>query len=433
MSASRIGASVAGLNVTRVSAAPKPAQKPLAAGDGFTPARRAPVQLSAPIEVPDVHAIVEGLKKSAAEPIPAPANPWVAPAPSEVPAGSGTGEPVDGDDGGGLDGWLSRNVPGYQETKDFFNSFAITRPISELKPGESFTLELSGKVKAGKEAKAGAASSVEVTKNDDGSYTVAVEVEASADVDVGKKDSGASVSAKGKVRVEYKVNSPEEAAELARGLALGDVATQAKIVQQYKGNISAVEVSGTAGASLAVELGIPGVGGSVGVEGTATRRYEYEQGKLKAVVVRYEAELKVDADSKLGFDPEKLGIRLGEGEVSAKQTVEERYPVDDDGNVADQPSEVTKTTTLEQKLGDQTIEVKVEGDPPEVSIEKWREEGPDIDIDLPGGELEYKQVTKKHDDRPPQYPVPPPGEKSGFEPDAGEGMSGGGGGNARGW
>jgi hypothetical protein len=191
-----------------------------------------------------------------------------------------------------------------QFVSDALAPLNIGKQVGQLGPGDTYTLGAGASATA--ELAVEAAGEIQVTRNANGTYTVAGG--ANAAVGVGLTDDIDGTVGAG-AKVEYTFNNPRDAARAAEILAkaaastaiigtgpgalvgaLPGVRPSAEDMRFLGQNISAVELSGAAAASLGVELPVnvghltPAAG--IKANATQTARIEFENGKPSALVLQ---------------------------------------------------------------------------------------------------------------------------------------------------
>ena len=208
--------------------------------------------------------------------------------------------------------------------------------IDKLGTGDKYTLGLGGSASV-EGAKVYGAGQIEVSKGDDGAYTVAVDGKVGGGI---YGQLGASVGGKAEAsgeatlgvggKVEFKFATAEEAkratevllrqaavsavASSPAGIAAGPLAQQAigpsaEDLKFLGDNISALELRGEAAAKIGGELGlgergvaVAGAFGEAKVETVAAARIEFEKGKPPTLVVKQDYTGEVSAGVKAGLD-----------------------------------------------------------------------------------------------------------------------------------
>ncbi|MBZ4418525.1 hypothetical protein [Myxococcus sp. RHSTA-1-4] len=200
----------------------------------------------------------------------------------------------------------------------------LTDEIKKLNSaGDTLTLSGNLDVKVG--LKAGIQGEAEIERTADGKYQLSAEV--TGDVGVGLVGS-ASVSAGG--RMEFKFDTPEEAAKAAIILGKGPAALASggedhKFLAQH---LSAMEVNVgvEAEAGLGAKFGPGGAELSASLGATSSYRVEFDKGKPTHLVRTTEIEGSGAAGVATGLKG-KLGFNVG-GDVSGTVSLETRLPLD---------------------------------------------------------------------------------------------------------
>jgi hypothetical protein len=201
---------------------------------------------------------------------------------------------------------------------------ALTDEIKKLNSaGDSLTLSGNLDVKVG--LKAGIAGEASIERTEDGKYQLSAEV--TADVGVGLLGS-ASVS--GTVRMEWKFDSPEEAAKAALTLGKGPSAMLpgSEDNRFLMDHLSAAElnVGGEAEAGVGGKAGPASAELSVSAGATTGVRVEFDKGKPTHLVRTTEFEGSGAAGAATGLKG-KAGVNVG-GEVSGSVSIESKIPLD---------------------------------------------------------------------------------------------------------
>ncbi len=227
----------------------------------------------------------------------------------------------------------------------------IEEKINTLGPGD--TLSIGGSVNVTAGIDVGVEADLQVKANEDGTYTVSGEV--AADLGV-KLFGGGTLGAGGKV--EFTFPNKEAAVRGAETLALAGAGAAAALtppfqavaplllpggddLQHLTSNISAIELSADAAASVEAELGLGSTtaGAEAGVEAGVTYRLELEDGKPTALVRQQKLEGTVGAglSADLFANSGVAGsLDLAQAEAEASLTVSTRIPLPDDlGDVGD--------------------------------------------------------------------------------------------------
>nr|AYM53766.1 hypothetical protein [Cystobacter sp.] len=201
---------------------------------------------------------------------------------------------------------------------------ALTDEIKKLNSaGDSLTLSGNLDVKVG--PKVGIEGEVGIERTEDGKYQLSAEV--TADVGVGLLGS-ASLGAGG--RMEWKFNTPEEAAKAALTLGKGPAAfvpgsEDHKFLMEH---LSAVEanVTGQVEAGVGGKAGTGGAELSASLEATGSLRLEFDKGKPTHLVKTAEFSGSGAAGVATGLKG-KAGFNAG-GEVSGSVSIETKTPLD---------------------------------------------------------------------------------------------------------
>jgi hypothetical protein len=236
-----------------------------------------------------------------------------------------------------------------QFVSDALAPLDIGRQVNQLGPGDTYTLGAG--VSATAEVAVEAAGEISVTRNDDGTYTVAGG--ANAAVGIGLTDDIDGTIGAG-VKVEYSFDNPQDAARAAEILAksaasaaiagsgpgaalvgvLPGVRPSAEDLQFLGQNISALELSGEAAASLGVELpvNIGHLTPAAGIEATAgqTARIEFQNGQPSALVFQNSLGATGSAQSGLlnSQFPGLIPPTSAGASFDASVTLETRIPLD---------------------------------------------------------------------------------------------------------
>ncbi len=246
---------------------------------------------------------------------------------------------------------------------------AINGQVEKLGPGDSYKVAIGGGASVGAVGVSGEAY-LEVTRGEDGGYTVALGGEIDADV---AKKLKLPVTLGTDGRVEFAFDSLEDAkrgagtlaqiggAAVAGGVVAGGAAAVANIGDGDLGfladNVSAVEVGATAAADLSAKLGLPGMdpatGTGVGLSASADVRARIEFGEGDAPPsVTFTNTLSGEMSAGLGASvPGGPGISLSgsasaEFQVQHKLTLPEDFGFDDVDNLG----EVAKNSTIESSV-----------------------------------------------------------------------------------
>jgi hypothetical protein len=239
----------------------------------------------------------------------------------------------------------------------------LTAPVDDLDPGDSLTLEAGVEVNAGVSASGEAA--VNVSRNDDGTYTITGSVDAS----VGGKISESGLDFGGGAGVEFTVDNAAEARDIAATLVKTGVANGNSLsvagpvvapltnhlygpshdeLAQLRDNLSAIEVEGSVAAGLGGRLGLTpdlDLGAEAAAQGDMALRIEFDAGRPSAAVLRTTAQADGDVGAGMlgllpsaplndlkrttGVDPRGL---LGGGDAAVSVTVEQRVDLKTTGS-----------------------------------------------------------------------------------------------------
>lgn len=245
----------------------------------------------------------------------------------------------------------------------------LTAPVDDLEPGDSLTLEAGAEVNAVVSASGEAA--VNVSRNDDGTYTITGSVDAS----VGGKISESGLDFGGGAGVEFTVDNAAEARDIAATLVKTGVANSNSLsaagpvvapltnhlygpshdeLEQLRDHLSAIEVEGSVAAGLGGRLGLTpdlDVGAEAAAQGDLALRIEFDAGRPSAAVLRTTAQADGDLGAGLlgllpsaplndlkrttGVDPRSL---LGGGDAAVSITVEQRVDLKTTGSGVGLPS-----------------------------------------------------------------------------------------------
>lgn len=198
----------------------------------------------------------------------------------------------------------------------------LSESIDNLKPGESLKISLKGEVDARVDVAAGAG--VEITRNDDGTYTVKGSAEVLAGLGIKGKSGAEKLGVKAGVggTAEFTFKSAEEAKQGAQalikmeaaafaggvpGMLLQPSAEEAALLNK---NISAVQFDLKAQISAGVDIGT-----------TGGARIEFENGKPVAVSIINT----ISGSGSLGFMEKATGYKFS-GEVTG--TVTQRFSLE---------------------------------------------------------------------------------------------------------
>ncbi|MFP2924018.1 hypothetical protein ACLESO_02135 [Pyxidicoccus sp. 3LG] len=200
----------------------------------------------------------------------------------------------------------------------------LTDEVKKLNsPGDTLTLNGSLDVKVG--LKGGIEGEAEIERTADGKYQLSAEV--TADFGVGLVGS-ASVSAGG--RMEFKFDSPEEAAKAAIILGKGpaSLASGGEDQKFMMDHLSAMEVTVGAGAEagLGGKFGPGGAELSASIEANTGYRVEFDKGKPTHLVRTTE----VEGSGAAGVATDlkgKAGLNIG-GDVTGSVSLETKIPLD---------------------------------------------------------------------------------------------------------
>jgi hypothetical protein len=200
------------------------------------------------------------------------------------------------------------------------------KDIAKLGPGDSIsfgaTVDVTAKVSIGADA------GLSVTRNDDGTYTVAGNVSADVGAAMGA-DAEFGVGA----RIELSAKTPQEAEAMVKQLAAMAVSASNPVLlavfaptkselQDMAKHISAVELSATAAAS--VDESFPPLELDASLKAESTFRIEFENGK-PATAVRTTS-VSVEGGASMDFLGDQLGAKAG-AEASGTIAVETRMPI----------------------------------------------------------------------------------------------------------
>ncbi len=200
------------------------------------------------------------------------------------------------------------------------------KDIGKLGPGDSISFGATVDVTA--EVSIGADAGLSVTRNDDGTFTVAGNVSA----DVGAAMGGDAEIGAG-ARIELSAKTPEEAEKLVKQLAAMAVSASNPVLlavfaptkselQEMGKHISAIELSATAAASL--DESFPPLELDASVKAESTFRVEFENGKPVDMVRK--TSLSVEGGASMEFLGNQLGAKAG-AKASGTIEVETRIPI----------------------------------------------------------------------------------------------------------
>lgn len=235
----------------------------------------------------------------------------------------------------------------------------IDEKIDRLGPGDTFTVGGGVEVTAGVDVEVSA--DIQVTRNDDGSYTVSAGVDGKLGLEA---LAGADLGAGG--TVEFRAANADEAKRLAESLAMAGAAAAAAGTPPFsavaplltpsgsdlsfmKDHLSAIEVSASVSAGVDASLEAGGVELSAGAsaEGEVAYRIEFNEDGTKSLVRKQTLSGAVSGDATAQLLGDGVTGSLPAGELSghADLTVETRVPLPDSlGDVSDIAGAVTLLT-----------------------------------------------------------------------------------------
>ncbi len=315
--------------------------------------------------------------------------------------------------GGQAVGWINDKL------KEAVNDLVDTKKINNLGPGDSYTVDAELNISA--DLAVSAKASLTVSRNDDGTYTVAADLEGGLGVGIAEKTGAAgsaSASAEAKLggRVEFKFTNAVDAAEGARVLArtaaagsigvgpsalgIGDGLMPSKADFNFlKQHISAIELSAGAGVNGSAELGnglgkelglddktlgdklgkqlfdkanTPSVSGSAGagLNVESTYRIEFKDGKPTDLVRKQTITLDGNAAAdlpKVRENLEKLGIKVPDLSASGSLSIEVESRIPIKGGALNTLGDLTKLALDPANLVDKgakvenTVTIRAEG------------------------------------------------------------------------
>ncbi len=253
-----------------------------------------------------------------------------------------------------IDGAVSRIENARQAALDkvIDKTLGLSGSIDQLEPGDTLVVAAGGEFSARLAGESRGA--VEVTRNRDGTYTVAGDMQAL--VGLGLPGQGVKASAKGGGggRAEFTFADAEEAEHGAKALLRqGDTGFMAD-------HLSALELSSALAADVDNRFGLTGVwsrGGEVNAEVGSAMRIELENGRPTAIVNRMQATIDGGVEQSGIFSPSSVGAAalakqlgvtdsvFGKLDVKgdARVTFETRVPISDASKLGDDPIERINT------------------------------------------------------------------------------------------